>query len=326
MTGGQQRRPSFDMTVDDTAFLIHELNTIDPAQQHTEHADDEDNYENEDITHNSSSIIRTQQQQQQQKSKSSTTIDIFLEIRLFFELAGVSTLISLSSVSSSILTASYIGRNFPIVYLSSFTLANLTGNLSTFALMSGLMSASDTLSPQAFSKKNYTEVGRIAIRGFFVCTILLLPINIILYFYLDYFLINYLKQNEEASIYAQQWYKIFSLSLPFSILYNCIWKFLTSQHIMKPLIIVSLISTLLVLPIGLNLFISIWGFIGSAYAYLTFQIIQTTLLLLYVWYKHPHHSQTWPVHYGNVIEFIKSSLEWYSMKEFLYLGTSFKRT
>jgi Na+-driven multidrug efflux pump len=316
MTGGQQRRPSFDMTVDDTAYLFHELDTIDPAQQQKRSHQHNTELELESEDKNDMDITQSRRTQK-------SNIDFLLEARLFFELAGVSTLISLSSISSSILTASYIGRNFPIVYLSSFTLANLTSNLSTFALMSGLMSASDTLSPQAYSKRNYQEVGRIAIRGFIVCCSVLIPINLILYFYLDVILIQFCHQDREASQYAQQWYRLFSVSLPFQILYNCLWKFLTAQHIMKPLIMVSLISTLFVLPIGLKILISVYGFLGSAYAYLLFQIIQTLLLVTYLWYQQPHHPQTWPVtlhNFGTVISFIQSSLQWSSMKEFLYLG------
>ena len=79
MTGGQQRRPSFDMTVDDTAYLIHELDIIDPTQHpHNTELELEDKNDM-DITHSR----RTQK----------SNIDFFLEARLFFELAGVSTLI-----------------------------------------------------------------------------------------------------------------------------------------------------------------------------------------------------------------------------------------
>ena len=59
-------------------------------------------------------------------------------------------MLRLSFVTSPLLTASYIGRNFAPVYLSAFSIANLAVNLSTFTLLAGLMTAFDNLSPQAY--------------------------------------------------------------------------------------------------------------------------------------------------------------------------------
>merc|ERR1719262_1806574 len=97
---------------------------------------------------------------------------------------------NLSFIMSPLLTASYIGRKFSPVYLSAFTLANLTGNLCTFSLIAGLFSASDTLSPQAYGKGDYEEVGRLAVRGFVISSALLFPINLVLYFCLEVILVE----------------------------------------------------------------------------------------------------------------------------------------
>ena len=87
------------------------------------------------------------------------------EIIVLIELAIPTVIIKVTSVMPEVLLASYIGLQFGKLYLDSFMLAILTGNLCTLTLLQGIFSASDTLSPQAFGANNYNEVGLIAIRG-----------------------------------------------------------------------------------------------------------------------------------------------------------------
>ena len=151
------------------------------------------------------------------------------ESRLFLELATTTTLLTLGFILSPLMTASYIGRRFGPVYLSGFTLANLTGNLCTFSIMSGLLSASDTLSPQAFGTRDFREVGLLAIRGAVSCSAILLPINIFLVLFLESGLIA-LGQDPLAASHAMAWYRIFALSLPFNVVAQVMWKFLSAQR------------------------------------------------------------------------------------------------
>ncbi|KAL3907674.1 MAG: hypothetical protein SGILL_008776 [Bacillariaceae sp.] len=236
------------------------------------------------------------------------------EAKLFTELASVTSLLNLGFILSPLLTASYIGRRFGPVFLSGFTLANLTGNLCTFSLMSGLFGASDTLSPQAFGVGNYPEVGYIAMRGVLAAVTMLLPINIVLVLFLEP-IMEMFGQDPEASMHAQSWYRIFVFSIPFSILYNAIWKFLSAQHVVKPLLIVSITCTFVILPVALELCIESMGFLGSAVAYVIFQGSQAVLLLLYLLLKHPHHNGTWPG-LGNW----RQALKMKPMMDFLHLG------
>jgi MATE family multidrug resistance protein len=196
-------------------------------------------------------------------------------------------------IISPLLTASYVGRKFGPTFLSGFTLANMTGNLCTFSLLAGLFSAADTLGPQAFGAGDKKEVGLLAMRGFFFSCILLFPINVVLVLHLRFILIG-LGQDVEAASHAQDWYRIFVLSLPFNILYQTIWKFLSAQHIMKPLIVVSIVSCLIILPVVLEILTEAFGFLGSAMAYVIFQGFQGTSLLLYLRWKKPYTHGTWP--------------------------------
>ena len=121
--------------------------------------------------------------------------------KLFLELALPTCLLSVGTYISPFLTASVIGRNFGQTYLSAFTLANLTGNLCTFSLLWGLLSAADTLTPQAYGKKDYPEVGYLAMRGLVLAVGVVLPSNAILYYYLEDILLA-LGQDPEAAAHA----------------------------------------------------------------------------------------------------------------------------
>mmetsp|Transcript_13334 Transcript_13334/g.20966 ORF Transcript_13334/g.20966 Transcript_13334/m.20966 type:complete len:591 (-) Transcript_13334:68-1840(-) len=243
-----------------------------------------------------------------------TSSSVQTELRLFLELAIPTILFGASFVISPFLTASIVGRKFGATHLSAFTLANLTGNLCTFSFVAGLYSASDTLSPQAFGIQNYKEVGLIAIRGMLASTAVLIPVNIPLVLWLKDILIA-LGQDEEASDLAQQWYRIFVLALPFCIVFYTGEKFLSAQHNMKPLIFVVLIASGIILPISLHVFTELFGFLGSAMAYVFYQASSAVLLLMYLKWLQPHVPETWPG-----LGAWREALERDKMMEYLYLG------
>lgn len=227
------------------------------------------------------------------QARKQTLNTISTELRLFLELAIPTTILSVGFIGSPLLTASYVGRKFGPTFLSGFTLANLTGNICTFSLMSGLFSAADTLGPQAFGSGKKKEVGLIAIRGISFASFLLLPISVILSIYIEEILIS-LGQDEDASKHASDWYRIFVWSFPFNIVYVATWKFLSAQHVMKPMMIASVISCGVVLPIALDLLIDAFGFLGSALAYVAFQAFQAFFLITYLWWWKPYAEGTWP--------------------------------
>ncbi|CAJ1962121.1 unnamed protein product [Cylindrotheca closterium] len=240
---------------------------------------------------------------------------IFSELSLFIQLAIPTILANLGMIASPMLCASFIGRNFEPIHLSGFALANLIGNLCTFSLLLGLFSASDTLGPQAFGNGDFREVGLIAIRGLVCASALVIPINLVLVNYLEDVLL-FLGQDEEAVVLAVAWYNIYVLSFPFCIVYNVIWKFLSAQHIMNPMICVSLASFGIILPTCLHFMTMHFGFLGSAWAYFTFQAVQATSLLVYVCSAHPHTRGTWP----GISSWRDAILAFDPMVEFVRLG------
>lgn len=242
--------------------------------------------------------------------------DVWLETRKFLELAGVSSMIKLGWNGSRVVTASYVGRNFDSVYLSAFSLAILTGNLCNGCLLQGLYSASDTLSPQAFGKGDLAEVGRIAIRGYVIACVTLFPIIAAFWCHLETIMIA-LGQDAEAAMLASQWYRVYAFTLPFSAMFESTYRFLTTQHTMKPLIYVAFLCTGFILPLSLTFCTRSMGFVGSAVAFVIFEASQALTLVFYLWWNQPHDSRTWP---GISRESILSTLEWKRMNEFIHLG------
>jgi Na+-driven multidrug efflux pump len=140
------------------------------------------------------------------------------EARSLLHIAIPTIIILQGSTIPPFLTASYVGRAFGPAYLDGFQLASLTGNLFTLSLLQGLYSASDTLSPQACTAGNYSELGYIAMRGFISSMAVVLPICVPLVFCIRKLLIK-VGEDPEASLHAGTWYAVYVLSLPIYVVY-----------------------------------------------------------------------------------------------------------
>jgi multidrug resistance protein, MATE family len=257
-----------------------------------------------EITSNTSS-----QMSSRAASQKAWTI-IYQETVHLLHVAIPTVLIQLGCTFPPAMTASYVGRHLGSVYLDGFTLAILTGNLLTLALLWGLYSASDTLSPQAYGAGNYAEVGRLAVRGMVASLLILLPINFVLVFVMEDLLL-FFGEAPEASRLAAEWYRVYTLALPFYALYMVLWKFLSAQEIMMPILITTILSAGGILPLALHWFVPRWGFMGSAAAMVLFQVSEPLILILYLIWKKPHHPETlcW-----------KNALEWEPFRAYLELG------
>ena len=64
------------------------------------------------------------------------------------------------------------GPAFTSLLLSSFSLSNLTGNITCLTVLIGTLSATDTLGPQYFALSK-GKVGLLLLRGFFITSTLL---------------------------------------------------------------------------------------------------------------------------------------------------------
>jgi multidrug resistance protein, MATE family len=292
------------------SFAVHteQLNLVSSVAAEER---DERNY---NIVPSSSSSVM-QQQQPPPQSTSTTTMPRKFQVGSFqshtYELTAVMNLavptftIQLGSVMPGFLIASYIGRNFTEEYLDGFTLASLTMNLFSLSLLQGLYSASDTLSPQAYGAGNSNEVGYLAVRGFMASLMVVVPITILLMFYMRTILVN-VGEDSESAAHASQWYQIVALAIPFYSLYQVSMKFLSAQNQMTPLVVCSILSTCIVLPISLWFFGTLYGFVGTAIAMVIFQVFQSMSLLIYLWWFNPHDPSTWP----GLQQCFKHAMQW----------------
>lgn len=215
------------------------------------------------------------------------------EAQRLVQLAIPIVIISYGTVVPPFLVASNVGRHYGSVYLDGFSLANLTGNLFTLSLLQGLFSASDTLSPQAFGAKNYREVGLIGMRAFIGALLVTTPINLILFFYFEDFMIR-LGMDTEVAHHAWRWYQIYVLALPFYAIFQAGWKFLAAQSIMIPGLITVCLCCFLILPMALWVWSTTVGFLGTALALLTLYILQAIILFTFMWKTQPYKNETWP--------------------------------
>ena len=215
------------------------------------------------------------------------------EVYLFTSLAGPTILISIGFVVPSFCTAAYIGRHFGTIPLDAYTLANLTGNLCCLSLLAGLYSAADTLCPQAYGAGNFRQVGLVAMQALVTSWLILIPTNILLCTTLGP-LLQALGQDAVVADLAWQFYNVYVWSLPFYAVWCVVWKFLSAQHALQPLVIVTLLASTVVLPISLEILGNLAGILGAAAALVVFQLFQVTAVLTWIALWPPHNPATWP--------------------------------
>lgn len=190
-------------------------------------------------------------------------------------------------------TASVVGRTLGKEALAGFSLGSLVGNLTCLSVMVGALTAADTLMPRAHAAGNFEELGRLAIRGFVLCSLLLVPPVVPLFTMMEW-VFEKLGQDVAASNLASQWIKVYLLGVPAMLLFRVVQSFLNAQHKVWPLVYASLVSCFLVHPIFLKIFVSKFEFIGSSLAICLTQYIMIILLLTYLWFFPVHKKRSWP--------------------------------
>lgn len=213
-------------------------------------------------------------------------------------------------------TASAVGLRYGSKELAGFSLGSLVGNLTCLSVMVGALTAADTLMPRAFAAGRYPEVGRLAIRGFVMCSFLLvlpiLPLCTIMERIFDV-----LGQDPTAASLASKWIRVYLLGVPAMLLFRCIQSFLVAQHQVWPLVVGSTISCFVVHPIILKFFLNDMGFMGSGAAISVTQYIMVGIVLLYLFLKPVHKAETWP---GLSADYMKESLRPLPVLQFLSLS------
>ena len=191
------------------------------------------------------------------------------------------------------LTASVVGRKLGSEALAGFALGSLVGNLSCLSVIVGALSAADTLLPRAYGAGDYPEMGLLAIRGVLACTILLVPLVLLLCLALDRLLSN-LGQDPVAVTLATDWIvPYYILGVPANMLFRVIQRFLVAQRRPWPPVYAGAFTSLCLHPWLVHCCVNQWGFRGSAVAISLSQWIMLAILLFYLRIKHVHHPETW---------------------------------
>jgi MATE family multidrug resistance protein len=169
--------------------------------------------------------------------------------------------------------------------MAAFSLATLSGNMTCISIIIGTLSASETLQPRAFSLKQYETVGIIALRGFIMC-LLYLTIPIIILntpSVLSYIFIICLGQDPIVTSLSIKWIHIYLYSIPFILLFRVVQRFLACQNVVMPCVIGSFVSSVLIHPFCVRLWIKYFGFNGSVLSIVVTQFIQLCITLLYIY-------------------------------------------
>ena len=220
--------------------------------------------------------------------------DLFTEATKMWNIAFPTFVIQFSVFVIFPETASVVGRHLGTEALTGYSLASLTGNLTCLTLIVGVLSAADTLMPRAFATNNFDEYGRLAIRGFVACSIVLYgPFTIMYVFLKDIYVA--LGQEEEASILGAHWMRIYIIGVPFVLWFRVLQRILGCQGVVWPLGLSAAIGAFLIHPVLLYTLVPLWGFTGSAVAVTLTQASVTLLTLMFVYLKPTYREDTWPI-------------------------------
>eukprot|EP00040_Diaphanoeca_grandis_P025806 m.143559 g.143559 ORF g.143559 m.143559 type:complete len:132 (-) comp30322_c0_seq2:1081-1476(-) len=88
---------------------------------------------------------------------------------LFMNLAAPSVLIQLCLFGFWLENSLVVGKQFGSEALAAMSLANLSGNLTGLSFIFGVLSALDTLAPQAVGAGRIHEIGLLCVRGALLC-------------------------------------------------------------------------------------------------------------------------------------------------------------
>ncbi|XP_028632395.1 multidrug and toxin extrusion protein 2 [Grammomys surdaster] len=216
--------------------------------------------------------------------------DVRREAAALAALAGPVFLAQLMIFLISIVSSIFCGH-LGKVELDAVTLAVSVVNVTGISVGTGLASACDTLMSQSFGGKNLKRVGVILQRGILILLLCCFPCWAI--FLNTERLLLFLRQDPEVARLAQVYVMICIPALPAAFLFQLQTRYLQSQGIIMPQVIVGIAAN--IVNVGMNaflLYVLDLGVVGSAWANTTSQFFLSALLFLYVWWKRIH-IHTW---------------------------------
>ena len=218
---------------------------------------------------------------------------VIREARLLLGIAIPTVAVQTSAYFLYPQAASIIGRTLGTRELAGMSLGSLTGNLTCLSVVMGALTASQTLQPRAYGAGDYAEVGRLTVRGFVTCALILLPISTVLTLGLEGILTG-LGQDPQTALLASRWVRIYLLGVPSVLFFRVAQRFLACQNVVWPVAAGGCLGCFVVQPLLLRILVPERGFLGSAAAVVLSQTVQASSVLLLLRFARPHLSETWP--------------------------------
>lgn len=239
-------------------------------------------------------------------------VSLMAEAKLFARIAAPAVVMQFFTLLQRSVTAMCVGSWLGPVPLTGYSLGNLAGSLCTLSIMMGILSAMDTLAPQAMGAKRHAEVGLLAQRAAAVCLLLFLPLSV-LWFNAEPIML-YLNQPPASAAYTGQLLRVTVFSMPGTIIFEVQKRFLTSQAVVWPLAGIA-VAVAAMQPLFMYFFVKYLelGFDGVGLALCASQWVCPLLTWLYIRWFTPHNPATWT-------GFNRAALDPVGMIEFLKLG------
>lgn len=214
------------------------------------------------------------------------------EANLLINLSLPTVLINVSAIIPQCVVISFVGIRYGDAALSGMTLGFSTMYMIYMSVITGLLSASDTLSPQAFGLKKYDEVGVIALRSLIVSLVYFLIMLPLVWLKVESILLSF-GQDEGTAETATLFLRLSIPSIPFYIVYSVVWKFFSAQEIVYPVACSSFLSSCIFLPMVLYLFGPSMSFEGAMLCVDMCYVVQVVILFVLIYMIKPQRPETW---------------------------------
>ena len=224
-------------------------------------------------------------------STSRSNPDVRHEVKELMYLCGPIIISSLLLFALNIEDQVIVGQLLTKEDLAAAAIGNTYFNLFWYFLV-GINCAVDTFGSQAVGAKQYSDVGRWAQRGLFVCGVVCVPIILISVTCTEWIVLNVFQQDPLVASKSALFVRWLMPGLPFLVVADILRRWLQVQGHLSPAVYTGIIVNLL--NIGFNFwFVQSFGLIGSPLATSLSRIFQVILLVALIKrYKLDQHSTT----------------------------------
>ena len=152
----------------------------------------------------------------------------------FANLAGPSVVIQICLFWMWLLNAMVVGKQLGADALAAMSLGNLTGNLTGLSVVFGVLSAMDTLAPQAAGAGRHRDIAILSLRALALCAAIM-PLCYSVWITSESLLLMAGQPPAVAKL-AGEFLRAYCWSIPLFVFFETARKFLSCQNIVRPFI------------------------------------------------------------------------------------------